>query len=119
MQIMPQTGKRITATLGSLQGCDPALLKDPETNIRIGTSYLSELASTYGHDWIKVLAAYNAGDWALQKWIRRQPRLTPEEFVETISFPETQQYVKKVLFTWHRYKELYQGQTSDQKDSFL
>ena len=111
MQIMPQTAKHVSATLGMPVEFDPESLRDPETNIKVGTRYVAELAQRHAHQWIKVLAEYNAGEKALQKWLGRQLHTDMEEFVENISFPETQQYIKKVLFNWGVYRELYQKHT--------
>ena len=60
-------------------------LKDPATNVRIGTRYLSDLIERFDGDLRLALAAYNAGEGAVERYARSIP-----------PFPETQQYVALV-----------------------
>ena len=55
---------------------------DPAINVRIGTRYLSDLIERFGQDLRLALAAYNAGEGAVERYDRSIP-----------PFPETQQYV--------------------------
>jgi len=56
---------------------------------------------------VRALAAYNAGEDAVEKWIARAPASADDEFVERISFRETRAYVKAVLGNYRRYRRLY------------
>ncbi len=108
MQLMPATAKRVARRIG-LEDFRVETLADPETNIRIGTAYLEELAGRYGRDWPKVLAAYNAGPAPVARWSRVRPKAEIDEFIEGILYRETRIYVKKVLYNWFLYRRLYGG----------
>jgi soluble lytic murein transglycosylase-like protein len=60
MQVMPATGKRL--------GVRPSDLFDPEKNLDAGARYLRELADRFGDDLALVLAAYNAGEGAVERF---------------------------------------------------
>jgi hypothetical protein len=53
------------------------------------------------------LAAYNAGDSRVVAWQREKPGLPQDEFIDDIPFPETQNYVKRILGTAEDYRRLY------------
>lgn len=106
MQIMPATGSTVARELG-LAGFRTALLEDPEINLRIGTAYLSGLVERYGTWWPRVLAAYNAGPEAVERWNFAMPKAEQDEFVESISYKETRIYVRKVIEGWFWYRKLY------------
>jgi len=108
MQLMPSTAAQVAAKEG-LPEVAAEDLKDPRTNLRLGVRHLAGLAVKFRYDWARVLAGYNAGPEAVKKWAGRGPSADTDEFVESIAFPETQNYVKKVLFNWSRYRELYGG----------
>ncbi len=109
MQIMPDTGKRLYQLMeGEISEFAPDLLLDPKVNIRLGTKYLGELNSQYKGDWIKILSCYNAGPEAVANWVARFPEIKdPDEFVERIPFPETRNFVKRVLRNRLVYQSLY------------
>lgn len=106
MQIMPATGSLVARELG-LAGFRTALLEDPEVNLRIGTAYLSGLVERFRACWPRVLAAYNAGPEAVERWKEAMPAAEQDEFVEGISYKETRIYVRKVLEGWFWYRKLY------------
>ena len=74
MQLMPETARKLNA--------DP---NDPEQNIDAGTRLLRDLLVKYNGDVAKALAAYNAGEGAVDKYSGVPP------------YPETQDYVGKVI----------------------
>jgi hypothetical protein len=76
--------------------------KDPETNIKYGTRYLKYLSEQFENDSVAVLAAYNAGLNNVKKWAGDDGKLDLEE----IEYPETKQYVEKVLKTEENYKNI-------------
>jgi soluble lytic murein transglycosylase len=53
------------------------------------------------------LAAYNAGDHRVTAWQRERPGLPQDVFIDDIPFPETQNYVKRILGTAEDYRRLY------------
>lgn len=117
MQLMPSTAAQVALKEG-LPAMSPADLKDPQTNLRLGVRHLAELAAKWRYDWARVLAGYNAGPEAVRKWAARRPSAETDEFVESITFPETKDYVKKVLFNWSRYRELYSGSLEERRHAF-
>jgi soluble lytic murein transglycosylase len=82
------------------------LLTDPESNIRMGTAYLADKIKEFG-DMHLVLASYNAGERAVHRWQNERPGMVTDEFIDDIPYPETQNYVKKILGTAEDYRRLY------------
>jgi len=105
MQILPSTGRRYARTL-KIRRFTTARLTDPETNVRIGTTYLAELVKRFGGV-APALAAYNAGENRVSRWLAERPGLDRDEFIDNIPFPETQGYVKKIIGTAEDYRLLY------------
>ena len=105
MQIVPTTGRRLARNLG-VRGFSTARLKDPQLNIRLGTYYFSKLVEQFGGTYY-ALASYNAGETRVVRWKAERPRLDEDEFIDDIPFPETQNYVKRILGTAEDYRMLY------------
>lgn len=105
MQIVPATGRRLARTLG-IRRFTIAMLTDPETNIRMGTLYFSQLVRQFGGTH-HALASYNAGESRVVRWKAERPGLDEDEFIDDIPFPETQNYVKRILGTAEDYRRLY------------
>jgi len=108
MQLMPATARRVAAGLG-LEVPGRRDLSRPEVNVQLGTAYLGQLIAEYGGVVHRALAAYNAGEGAVAKWDLRFQGAAPDEFIEQISFPETQAYVKAVMRNYRVYRSLYGG----------
>lgn len=106
MQLLPSTGRQYARTIG-LTNFTPARLTDPDTNVRLGTAYLSALLSRYGRDVASALAAYNAGERRVDRWRAERPNVPRDEFIDDIPFPETQNYVKRIIGTAEDYRRLY------------
>jgi soluble lytic murein transglycosylase len=53
------------------------------------------------------LASYNAGDTRVAEWLDERPGLAQDEFIDDIPYPETQNYVKRILGTAEDYRRLY------------
>ena len=107
MQIIPPTGRRYAQKLG-IRPFGPRTLTNPEVNVRIGTKYFRELLDRFG-DVHLALASYNAGPGAVARWVAERPGLPQDEFIDDIPYPETQNYVKKILGTAEDYRRLYNG----------
>jgi soluble lytic murein transglycosylase len=105
MQILPATGRRYAATLG-IKPFSTFRLVDPEVNVRIGTTYFADLVKRFG-DVAPALAAYNAGPERVVRWLAERPGFDRDEFIDDIPFPETQNYVKRILGTAEDYRILY------------
>ncbi len=108
MQIMPQTGERISALIG-YDEFHPDALYRPEINIALGAWYLGRLKSYYQGDLIRTIAAYNAGPIAVDRWTEQSRDLELDEFAESIPFAQTYGYVRKVLAYMDTYQLLEAG----------
>jgi soluble lytic murein transglycosylase len=107
MQLIPSTGRRYAVKLG-LRGYTAASLTRPEVNVRLGMTYFKELMTRFGGAHL-ALASYNAGEHRVVRWLADRPNLPQDEFVDDIPFPETQNYVKRILGTAEDYRRLYGG----------
>jgi soluble lytic murein transglycosylase len=105
MQLLPRTAEQIGRT-GGLAG-ETADLVSPLANIGLGTRYLSQLLEEFQGNWARALAAYNAGPHQVRRWLDTRGRLSDDEFIEEIPFPETRAYVKRVLGSYYRYRAQY------------
>jgi soluble lytic murein transglycosylase-like protein len=108
MQVMPGTADRIAREQHLPAGA--AALDAPEANVRFGVAHLAELARVYNGNLTLVLAGYNAGKQAVQRWLARGGFPDEEAFVEDIPYAETRNYVKRVLGSYHRYQQVYGGE---------
>ncbi|HEY7441583.1 MAG TPA: transglycosylase SLT domain-containing protein [Vicinamibacterales bacterium] len=111
MQVMPATGRRYARRL-RIPGYRVSMLTSPKTNLTIGSALFADLVEKFGHPYL-ALAAYNAGDSRVARWVaeRSGETLEREVFIDDIPFPETQGYVRKILSTSEDYRRLY-GETS-------
>lgn len=114
MQIMPETGRWVAGKKG-LQGFEPDLLFNPEYNVKIGVWYVAELYREYRGDTVLVLAAYNAGRGNVEKWLEQQSWTGERDSIDQIPFPETRQFIRKVLFYQQVYRYLYVSTSGGQK----
>jgi peptidoglycan lytic transglycosylase len=105
MQLMPSTG-RIYARKVGMKSFTTASLLQPETNVRLGTQYFKDLVDRFGGVHY-ALAGYNAGEHRVERWLNEAPGLPTDEFIDNIPFPETQNYVKRILGTAEDYRRLY------------
>lgn len=103
MQIMPPTGRELASKINRL--FTERRLTDPAYNIELGTFYLRQLIRTFDGVEELAIAAYNGGQGNVRKWKRNNTRPL-DEFVESIPFPETRNYVKRVTILRSTYEEL-------------
>lgn len=104
MQIMPPTGKEIAGRLRIAFG--EKRLENPEVNIRLGTFYLKSLINTFGGNVYLAVASYNGGQGNVARWRRAAPNKPMDEFIESIPFPETRNYVKRVTMLRSAYSRI-------------
>jgi soluble lytic murein transglycosylase len=107
MQLLPSTGRRYAQRL-RIRPFSTASLTRPETNIRLGMAYFKDLVDRFGGAHY-ALASYNAGDGRVSQWLSERPGIAQDEFIDDIPFPETQNYVKRILGTAEDYRRLYGG----------
>ena len=105
-QVLPGTGREISRKLG-MRRFTPKMLFDPDTNIRIGTYYLRSLLDQFEGRLEPTLASYNGGKTNVIKWLSFAQYEEPAEFIETIPFTETRNYVQIVLRNAYLYRRLY------------
>jgi soluble lytic murein transglycosylase len=105
MQLLPSTA-RIYARKVGMKSFTTASLFQAETNVRLGTQYFKDLVDMFGGVHY-ALAGYNAGEHRVVRWQKEAPGLPADEFIDNIPFPETQNYVKRILGTAEDYRRLY------------
>ena len=113
MQVMPETGRWVAGQKG-IKNYTPDMLFDPDTNIKIGAYYISNLYGENNGNIAVVLASYNAGRGNVKKWIEQGIWNGERGNVDQIPFPETRQFVRKVLFYQQGYRNFY-GRFQDLK----
>jgi soluble lytic murein transglycosylase len=94
MQLMPATARWTAKKLGLPYSHD--LITDRQTNLQLGTGYLKLVLDDFEGSQALAAAAYNAGPGRPRKW-RQGPVLDAAVWTENVPFPETRDYVKKVL----------------------
>ncbi len=114
MQIMPSTASRVAKEI-SLEPFSSQLLLDPQINIGIGTWYFKKLMAKYKGNYVLSLAAYNAGEKAVDKWLASSPDCDTDEFIEDIPFEETRHYVKDIIANLAAYTKIYGGKINLEK----
>ena len=82
-------------------------LYDPETNKKIGTSYLAYLIELYDGNIVLALTAYNAGLGNVEKWIKDGIIKADGSDIENIPYKETENYVRKILSSYQMYLKIY------------
>ena len=105
MQLMPGTAREVAGSLGIRYS--PEGLDDPETNVRLGTTFLSSMVSRFDGLAEDALAAYNAGPSRIRQWRQRPAYRDRDVFLEHIPFRETRHYVKVVQQYTRIYTALY------------
>ncbi len=96
MQLMPATA-RATARRHGITLADLTALSEPDTNIQLGTAYLSEVFERFNGNQAYATAAYNAGPNRVNQWLNARGDLPLDIWIETIPFDETRNYVQNVL----------------------
>jgi len=103
MQLMPSTYSEVANNNG-IKGD----MFDPENNIQAGSIYYSNLKKVLGNKDLYAISAYNGGIGSVTKWFSKLVYSDTDEFVEQIPYPETKNYVKKVLRSYWMYGNIYQ-----------
>jgi len=84
-----------------------AQLLDPSANLKLGTTNLKLVLDRFGGQVEYALAAYNAGDTPVRQWLASNDYKDVPEFVESIPYTETREYVQSILRNREMYKALY------------
>jgi len=104
---MPYTAKAIAKSLNMR----PPRIHDlyqPDTNIKLGVNYMESVFAQFDNNIIFAVASYNAGPTIVKVWKNKfQTYRDADEFIESIPYEETRNYVKKVFNNYWIYKKLY------------
>ncbi|MCC5992131.1 MAG: lytic transglycosylase domain-containing protein [Rhodobacteraceae bacterium] len=115
MQVLPGTGQLMARKLGvPFQPAD--LIHDPDLNARLGAAYLQELRGEFGPSLALVAAGYNAGPGRPRQWISRlgdprAPDVDVINWVESVPFAETRNYIMRVAESLVIYRSLLAGES--------
>lgn len=107
IQLIRPTAKAHAKALGLPS--DPAALKRPEINLRIGSSFIRYLWKRYEDNPAIVPAAYNAGHGAADRWLAAADDQELDEWIESIPYSETRRYTRRVLQSYGIYAFLQDG----------
>ncbi len=105
MQLLPRVGKGV-AKQEKLKHFSPQQLFTPAINLQLGTRYFRSMVDQFG-GFEYALAAYNAGDDRVKDWQAAGKYRDIQEFVESIPFTETREYVQAIMRNANVYRQLY------------
>lgn len=105
-QILPVTGRELSHKL-RLKTYATSSLFVPAVNLELGTFYLKSIVDNMGGRWEAALAAYNAGPTRAKAWSSWGEFREPAEFIETVPFSETRNYIQTVLRNADTYRRIY------------
>ena len=106
MQLLPKTGK-VVARAEGIKRYTPSQLFTPAVNLQLGTHYFRGMVNQFGGSFEHALAAYNAGSDRVDEWMGQGPYRDSPEFVESIPFTETREYVQAIIRNANVYRQLY------------
>lgn len=108
MQMLPSVGKQLAKRDGMGRFSTNDLLQ-PSVSLRLGTIYLRQTIDRFGGQVEYALAAYNAGDTPVKQWMATNDYRDMAEFVESIPYTETREYVQAILRNREMYRAIYGG----------
>jgi soluble lytic murein transglycosylase len=106
MQLLPSVGKSAAKKQGIRHFAASDLL-NAQINLRLGTVNLKQVMDRFGGQAEYALAAYNAGDTPVRRWMASNDYKDIPEFVESIPYTETREYVQAILRNREMYQALY------------
>jgi len=109
MQLLPSVGKSMAKKQG-MKGFNANALLNPNINLQLGTENLRLVLERFGGQPEYALAAYNAGDVPVRQWMAVGDYKDIAEFVESIPYTETREYVQAILRNREIYRALYGAQ---------
>jgi soluble lytic murein transglycosylase len=108
MQLLPSVGKE-NAKREGMKGFQTASLLNPTVNLQLGTRNLKQVLDRFGGQPEYALAAYNAGDVPVRQWMASGEFKDIPEWVESIPYTETRDYVQAIMRNREMYRALYSG----------
>ena len=106
LQFIITTARDIGREVGIVEVA-PDDLYDPRIIIRLGAKYISTLSQRFHDDHYNVAGAYNAGPNQVALWSRLAPAAGDDFYLSSVNFNETKDYIRKVMNSYRRYRELY------------
>jgi soluble lytic murein transglycosylase len=106
MQMIPSVGKSMAKKQG-MKGFDTRQMLNPTVNLELGTMNLKQVLDRFGGQVEYALAAYNAGDVPIRQWLATNDYKDVPEFVESIPYTETRDYVQAIMRNREMYRALY------------
>lgn len=106
LQFIITTARQIGRDAGIVD-VEPDDLYDPRIIIRLGAKYVSTLSKQFNDDHYAIAASYNAGPKQTALWLRLAASPGDDYLLTAINFDETKQYVRKVMNSYKRYREIY------------
>ncbi len=106
MQLLPSVGKSEAKKQG-IKGFNANQLLNPTINLELGTANLKQVLDRFGGQPEYALAAYNAGDTPVRRWMSDGEYKDIAEYVESIPYTETREYVQAILRNREIYRALY------------
>lgn len=111
MQIMPETGDWIAKQMG-LPNYSKDSLYQTQMNIRMGCWYVGELDHEFKHNLALIMIAYNAGRGQTKIWMKENGWTYDFNEPSKIPYPDTREYVQKVLRDRDKYYLYYKDKLS-------
>lgn len=101
MQLLPSTARDVAGKL-KVPFIQENLTRDPAYNVQLGTQYLAEMLKRFGGSYELAAAAYNAGPGRVGGWLKtlgdpRDGKIDMVDWIETIPFRETRNYVHYIM----------------------
>ncbi|HJN04568.1 MAG TPA: lytic transglycosylase domain-containing protein, partial [Alphaproteobacteria bacterium] len=119
LQIMPATARIVARSIG-VPYSRRRLTEDPDYNSLLASAYLVALLERYDGSYVLAIAAYNAGEGRVNRWIRtygdpRTPDVDAIDWIELMPFEETRNYVQRVLENL----QVYRLRLADEEPAYL
>lgn len=112
MQVMPKTGRWVALQTGQSE-LKIEQLYEPEMNVCLGAWYLADLKREFYGNTILALAAYNGGRKNVSRWLQQKQWAGELTDLKLLPFPETRQFIRKVLWNYKVYHYLYKDLYKD------
>ncbi len=106
MQLMPRTAAEVARKQKIGKRLRRTDLLKPDLNVTLGAAYLASLLDGYDGDYVRAIAAYNAGEAAVARWWKRAQG-DPAMFLERVTYQETRSYLRRVFFNLLQYYRIY------------
>jgi soluble lytic murein transglycosylase len=111
MQIIPSTASSLALALG-MEDFSVEQLYVPEVNINLGTRYVQDITKEFGNEVEFIAAGYNGGESNVRRWLASSIKNEVMDFVSSIDFKETKNYVMIVKTNYELYKRIYDQQSA-------